>query len=712
MDMPTPNSSSIDTLLRRLAVAAWGACCGTFIAIAITAALILIRGDTYDRPHPDLLSSEYLKHFEDVPWQERYERTWYFLTCVLGALGGWLATRYLRERAWWTLPAIIAFVPAAAWTCRGVFKGQTHLDRFLATAAILSFPLLLQFLRRSSPPAPSVNEAPLIEASASPSRRLWLAAGMLCLPLSALLYGVIGPHDVPTVASECNKELHVASYIVGPAMYYRAPGIIPGLDFESHYGIGHAYAFSFVMGSGGLEKTLERYVLFVLVVCILYYLSAFLVLADWLRSVGAALAVTLLLVCVSSEGLSYNLPSCGPVRYPFLFAFLYTLVRGIDRQGVRWCAVAGGVAGLSLFWQTDIGLYVLATGAALYLAGAIFLGGSWWRTGLFLATGLGSFAALCVLCFGPRVLSITFMERLLEPLLLYATGFGNYLMNWKPGWGYWYNFIGPGLAIASVAVLIGHGRRALPQRAVVYGAAASLLGLAMLFKWVNRSIDILWSLNGSLVVVVAGWWMWLAWRALAARLASESRTWVGTTRQLGAVALIGLLFMLFARLDARLANPNHHGGSSSPIVRVVERLAQFRNPINAARKEIGPSIRPSPTDPASTQYLRMHTRRTERVAVISGADWNYLADAGRSPRLAWLQLFLIHSPVLLDRCADDLRNSNRVFVDRDGLAALKGLNARAYDVVAPILAERFELADDSATRWRLYRRKPGASAGR
>jgi hypothetical protein len=98
MDMPTPNSSSIDTLLRRLAVAAWGACCGTFIAIAITAALILIRGDTYDRPHPDLLSSEYLKHFEDVPWQERYERTWYFLTCVLGALGGWLATRYLRER--------------------------------------------------------------------------------------------------------------------------------------------------------------------------------------------------------------------------------------------------------------------------------------------------------------------------------------------------------------------------------------------------------------------------------------------------------------------------------------------------------------------------------------------------------------------------------------------------------------------------------------
>jgi len=708
MNMAIRDASDSTGLLRRLATAAWGVCCGAFIAIAITAALILVRGDTYDHPHPDLLSSEYLKHFEDVPWQERYERTWYALTCVLGALGGWLATRYLRAEMWWTVPAIVAFVPAGAWMCRGVFKGHTHLDRFVATAAILSLPLLRRYFR----PDTSAMESPAIPEVDHSSRRMWLMAGVVCLPLTALLYGVTGPHDVATVASECNKELHVASYIVGPAMYYRAPGIVPGLDFESHYGIGHAYSFSFFMGKGGLENTLQRYVLFVLVVCILYYLSAFLVLTDWLRNVGAALAVTALLFCVSSEGLSYNLPSCSPVRYPFLFAFLFALVRGVDQYGLRWCAIAGGIAGLSLFWQTDVGLYALAAGAALYLAAAIFLGGAWWRAGLYLATGLGSFAALCLLCFGPRVLSITFAERLLEPLLLYATGFGNYLMNWKPGWGYWYNFIGPGLAVASVAVMIGHGRRAMPPRAVLYGAAASLLGLAMLFKWVNRSIDILWSLNGGLVMVVAGWWLWLGWQALAARLASDSRPSVAFARQGAALASILVLTVLAMRLDARMASPIHHGGSSSPVVRVTERLLQFRNPINAARKGIGPSIHPSPTDAASTHYLRIHTRRTERVTVICGADWNFLVDAGRAPRLTWLQLFLIHSPVLLDRCADDLRNSDRVFVDRNALGALKSLNARAHDVVAPILAERFVLADDSQTRWLLYRRKPGASAAR
>jgi hypothetical protein len=705
-------SSTPSDQLRRLVVAGWGVCCGVLIATAITAALIVVRGDTYDHPHPALLSSEYLKHFEDVPWQERYERTWYALSCVLGALGGWVATRYSRIGMSWTLPALIAFVPAAAWICRGVFKGHTNLDRFLATAAILSLPLL----RRSSRPLSDLDESPPpVDEAARCRRRMWRTAGLLCMPLAGLLYGVLGPHDVATVASECNSELHVASYIVGPALYYRAPGVVPGLDFESHYGIGHAYSFSFIMGSGGLEKTLQRYVLFVLIVCILYYLSAFLVLTDWLRSVAAALGVTLLLVGVSCEGLSYNLPSCCPVRYPFLFVFLFAAVRGVGHRGNCWCILAGCIAGLSLFWQTDIGLYTLAAGVALYLAAALFLGGGAWRPAVFLASGLGSFAALCLICFGPRVLSITFAERLLEPLLLYATGFGNQLMYWKPGWGYWYNLLGPGLAVASVAVMIGHGRRGSPSpppRAVLYGAAASLLGLAMLFKWVNRSIDILWSLNGGLVVAVTGWWIWLGWRALSVRLESESRPWLGFARRAAAAAMLVALSIQAARLDSRSATSKYQGGSSSPLVRAVNWVSEFRNPINAARKGISPSRRPLPTDAESTRYLRSHTRRTERVAVICGAEWNYLADAGRAPRLAWLQLFLVHSPVLLDRCANDLRNSDRIFVDRHAVAALKKTNPAAHDCVVRILAEAFELADDSPTRWLLYRRRPGDVAGR
>ena len=50
---------------------------------------------------------------------------------------------------------------------------------------------------------------------------------------------------------------------------------------------------------GGLEKALQRYVVFVLAVSVLYFVSAMLVLTDWLRNAWAALAVTLVLVAAA-----------------------------------------------------------------------------------------------------------------------------------------------------------------------------------------------------------------------------------------------------------------------------------------------------------------------------------------------------------------------------------------------------------------------------
>jgi hypothetical protein len=381
------------------------------------------------------------------------------------------------------------------------------------------------------------------------------------------------------------------------------------------------------------------------------------------------------------------------VRHPLLFAFLFCAVRGVS--SARWCAAAGVVAGLSLYWQTDVGLYTLAAGAALSAATWLLLGASAWRAPIFLASGVGSFFAVCAALFGPRVLSLTFAERLLEPLLLYANGFGTDLFNWRPGWGYWYNLAGPAVAIATVAVLVARRRGEIPSREVLYGAAASLLGLAMLTKWVNRSIDILWSLNGGLVLAVAGWWVWVAWRAASANLAPAARVAAG-------VALLGV-GALGVWLDARASRPHALLRHTSPLVRVADRFATFPNPLNAAREGIPPGVRPSPVDAEAVAFLREHTGETERVAVISPKEWQYLAAAGRAPRLHWLQLSLVHSPVLLDRCAEDLRNSDRVFVERGALEALATANPSAHAAIAPILAEDFAPAESSG-HWVVYRR--------
>ena len=60
-------------LLRRLAACALGAACvGALPAAAATAAPIAFSGDTHDHAHPSILSSEAMKAYVVIPWQERY----------------------------------------------------------------------------------------------------------------------------------------------------------------------------------------------------------------------------------------------------------------------------------------------------------------------------------------------------------------------------------------------------------------------------------------------------------------------------------------------------------------------------------------------------------------------------------------------------------------------------------------------------------------
>jgi len=84
---------------------------GVLFATAATATLIAVQGDTHDAAHPSILSSEAMKTYVVIPWQERYERNWYALACVGGALGAWLAARFVR-----------------VWRKRGYFESEMWLD--------------------------------------------------------------------------------------------------------------------------------------------------------------------------------------------------------------------------------------------------------------------------------------------------------------------------------------------------------------------------------------------------------------------------------------------------------------------------------------------------------------------------------------------------------------------------------------------------------
>ena len=126
---PDPSTSS--DLFGRFAVAAWGACWGVIVATAATALLIVARGDTHDQSHPAILPSDAMQPYVVIPWQERYERIWYALACVAGALCAWGAVRFARVSPWLAMPAVLAFIPLALRACRNTFHAHPNPGRIL-----------------------------------------------------------------------------------------------------------------------------------------------------------------------------------------------------------------------------------------------------------------------------------------------------------------------------------------------------------------------------------------------------------------------------------------------------------------------------------------------------------------------------------------------------------------------------------------------------
>lgn len=690
-----PRAGSVADRLVSFARAGWGAAAGFAAVLAVFAVTIAVRGPGETRQPAGVLASTYLKDFLTERWQERYERHGYILLCAVAPLAAFAAVRHLRAPGWAAAASAAAAVPAAAWACAGLFGDTPSAARLPVLLGVLALPLVWGVGRRT-PAEPAEPAEPGYP---------WVGALAYGVPLAAVLVTLLWPFDLATAGSYCREQVHVASYLVGPALYYNAPGVVPGLDFESHYGAGHAYAFSCLAG-GGILRTMAAYVAFLVVVTVLYFLSAFFVLTDWFGRPGAAFLATTVLLTASYDGITLGMPSNWPIRHPFVFAFLFAAVRatGTSPTGGWWAVAAGGVAGLSLFWQTDTGVLTVVSGAALFIASAWFGRTPWVRLSVFgTATAVGFFA-LAAACFGPRAVSEPFVRRLLEPILLYAGGFGNELVAWRPGWWYLYNLIGPGVALATVGIgIAGPGH---PDRPTRYAVLASVLGLGMLFKWVNRSIDVVWVLNAGPVLMVLCWWVWQGWAAAAGRwLRDPGRPVRGRLREAAVLAVVVAAGAWVIRLDAAAADPNHPGGSSSPLRRMRANLKSYPGLYAHWRRPIPAEPWGSPVAADKVAFVRDRTRPDEQVAMISGMDWMYLADADRAPRFHWVPVGMVHSPKLLTRCAEDLWASDRVFVEYGAPEWLREFNPPVYQALIPVLERDFEIVEYYGNSWRVYQRR-------
>lgn len=721
--------------LRNLVTCMWGACAG-YLAVLVLLLPVLSTFKAHgSRQHPHMPEIQDFGSATVVPWQQELQKDVYVLRCLVCPLAAWLSLRWRSHLGGWLgLVAVVLFVPVIFAANGSMHAGAPRPTAFVLALVALAGPFLLggrptkMFsvrARRSKWATTGSTTSPMAvksdggtaTSSAGPPSTPWRRTLFMATFIGLIIFFLL-PWKPHKFADAFLLESHLSSFLIGPSLSMLRAGAVPGFDFESHYGIGHAYVFSYLLGPT-MHTTLTAYLWFLFAVLLVYHLSAYVVLRDLLRSDTTAFVAALVLLAFSMEGLTFAAPSNWPIRFPFLFLFIRCVARA-EGLGRSWLAVAwaGCWAGLSLFWQTDIGLYLGMAGLIYYLALSVRERCGVMRAPLFLACASGAFALLALVAFGPRTLSLLFYRRLLDPLLTYGGGFGFVPMRWEPSWSYLYNVIAPTIALGTVGFALKRFTTVgTDKQEARYLFLFATSGLLMLFKWINRASDPVWSINAPAVIAVLFWWTFTLVTALGDYLEARRGTHrFGTCWSMRTVAA-GVVFVglgAIGTIASFFHNPTYFGGySTSPLVRMKALTCQTPTLANKALNKVGkfppPANRALPVDPVDIDLIRGHAAANEAVTLLAAHDWIYLAQARRAPAFAWVPIYYTYTFSLLDQAENTLRNSNLVFVDRESLPRLQVSHRVLYDRLSPILNQGFTLAA-TGKALDMYRRKDQQTA--
>jgi hypothetical protein len=172
--------------------------------------------------------------------------------------------------------------------------------------------------------------------------------------------------------------------------------------------------------------------------------------------------------------------------------------------------------------------------------------------------------------------------------------------------------------------------------------ALSMIGIALMIKWVNRTLDAVWHQNALPLAIVAAWWAH-----------QFSKSWQPAFRRaVGAVAAAATLVALLLVQD-RL-NPHPYG---------------LRSYANYPSLLSWPFVSPSPgtwqedfgrITETETNFIQENSKPGERVLVIAFMDWAYLAQAHRAPKAYFMPLLASFDEHFIGPSMDD---ADRLFYD-------------------------------------------------
>jgi hypothetical protein len=465
------------------------------------------------------------------------------------------------------------------------------------------------------------------------------------IPIGLLIF-LLTPSSLQAVAARIGYEMHLVSFIVGPALYSLTPGLVPGIDYFSQYSIGQPFLFSLILPSSA-DATILRYVSLMVVCMIVYYALLYYFLRWLFNSSLWSLWITVIALFLQfhTDRIFFD-PSSYVLRHPLMIAVI-SLVAYWVRRDLEWKVglIIAGLLSTSFFLNTETGVYqilavvTVAAFAARSNARAVFL-----SVAVVIVTIL-LFMCFSFAAFGPRVFSMEFLKKVLEPLWMYSGGYGSVPVDWAYGWHVFYNVIAPGIALATIGwgvILLKRTHSAEDRSKTAALVMTASLGIMMTAKYWNMSLVALWHVNALPFLVIMGWW----WRELFVVLRKshkEPNRGGHEIQWMGAVAL-GMVALALVMYAGDVRNPSQYG-LRAYLKYPSAWSAPVRNLNSACRNLSCSAPRLAKEDIALITSL---TRPDERVAILDWHDWAYLIEARRAPLFEFLPSLAMFTHAQID----------------------------------------------------------------
>jgi hypothetical protein len=652
--------------LRLLGQACVGVVAGSLLAMAI-ARLAWPPSGYPNGPPTDILPSQ----ASEVFFKPR-EIGFYLLTLVFGTAGGYFATFKVMEGTkafyiiWSSLLCSVLLANPIIMATLGGGYGAWIVAIPLGTAAVV-VGLLGFFLFYYGQPLDTLTDDRPDDGSRD-SVPLWVLVILTC---------VVMPSSFLTLAARIGLNFHAVSFAFGPALYFLDRNLLPGIDYYAQYSIGYPWLLHFVMGQS-VERTIVIYTITIVLATWLFYAHLIYLLQDLYRSWIAAALVSLIPLIL---GFLYQPSMPGPLfapsatilRYPLLI--VCTALVGFwaekPKSFTRILAIAVAT-GLSIFLETESGIVI-----AFAAIGTLLLVYPWQ---IRIVIPLVEFAILslviCVLlvslAFGDNAMSVAFFVRLLDGFLnVGVRGFGAAPAAWTlSDWNWLYNFVAPGLMIATLGVTArACGRPDADRKRSAILAFLAASGLMLLVKYANRSFIGVWHSSAVGPFAILGWWCVVIVRRIDQSILRRRITlsdglvrlrFVFSIRNATAVIMVVFVF-IFLRWPNETSNSASYYGLEGWSGYPSLLRWPFSIPGGCIRMDCLSDL-PAASDVA---LVDERTRPGEPVFIFSLYDWAYLIDAHRPPRSPFLPSPFIFTNDQLNGLLNGLKTQDYVFTAKD-----------------------------------------------